>query len=139
MTDYVAGFLFNRAQQAVLLIEKKRPAWQAGKLNGIGGKIEPGETPYEAMVREFREEAGVEIRTWEPTVILQGDAWRVYFFRAFTDENLYGILPQTDEELWTVTLPLNDFARPATIPNLAWLIPLSLQSDTRFPIHVMER
>lgn len=40
----------------VLLIQKARPDWQAGFLNGIGGRIEPGETPQEAMGREAREE-----------------------------------------------------------------------------------
>jgi 8-oxo-dGTP pyrophosphatase MutT (NUDIX family) len=32
-------------QIEVLLIEKQKPAWQRGKLNGVGGKIEPGENP----------------------------------------------------------------------------------------------
>lgn len=32
----------------------------AGKYNGLGGHIEPGETPYQAAVRETREEAGLE-------------------------------------------------------------------------------
>ena len=55
---YVAGFLFSPDRSRVLLIRKNRPAWQAGKLNGLGGKIEPGETPPQAMRREFREEQG---------------------------------------------------------------------------------
>ncbi len=43
----------------VALITKNKPSWQANKLNGIGGKIESGETPSEAMAREFEEETGV--------------------------------------------------------------------------------
>lgn len=39
----------------ILLIEKKR-GLGAGKINGPGGRIEPGETPLEAAVRETREE-----------------------------------------------------------------------------------
>lgn len=31
--------------------------FQAGRLNGIGGAVEPGETPLRAMVREFYEKA----------------------------------------------------------------------------------
>lgn len=63
MTEYVLGFafthdyaLFNR----VMLIRKLKPDWQAGHLNGIGGKVEPGEDPHRAMAREFEEEAGLE-------------------------------------------------------------------------------
>ncbi|MCC6355264.1 MAG: 8-oxo-dGTP diphosphatase [Verrucomicrobiae bacterium] len=42
----------------VLLIEKKR-GLGAGKVNGPGGRIERGERPDEAAVRETREEIGV--------------------------------------------------------------------------------
>lgn len=43
----------------VLLVLKNKPAWQAGKLNLIGGKLDPGETPIQAAVRELREETGL--------------------------------------------------------------------------------
>ena len=39
----------------MLLIEKKR-GLGAGKVNGPGGKIDPGETPMEAIIRECQEE-----------------------------------------------------------------------------------
>ncbi|NNC90125.1 MAG: 8-oxo-dGTP diphosphatase [Akkermansiaceae bacterium] len=39
----------------VLLIEKQRGIG-AGKINGPGGKIDPGETPLESAVRETQEE-----------------------------------------------------------------------------------
>ena len=42
----------------VLLIRKKRGIG-AGKINGPGGKVDPGETPLDAAVRETHEEVGV--------------------------------------------------------------------------------
>lgn len=60
--NYVVGYAFRADYGAVALIEKRKPAWQAGKLNGIGGKIEPDESPAGAMSREFAEEAGVHFR-----------------------------------------------------------------------------
>lgn len=40
---------------------KKAGDMHAGKWNGLGGKLEPGETPEECAVREIREEAGLKV------------------------------------------------------------------------------
>lgn len=48
----------------VLLIRKKRGIG-AGKINGPGGKVDPGETPLEGAIRETREEVGVTPRNLE--------------------------------------------------------------------------
>ena len=64
--EYVLGFMFNEAESKVLLVWKNRPAWQAGKLNGVGGKIEAGETPVQAMNREFAEETGFVSKHYIP-------------------------------------------------------------------------
>jgi len=34
---YVLGFCFGPSLTTVVLIKKNRPAWQAGRLNGVGG------------------------------------------------------------------------------------------------------
>jgi 8-oxo-dGTP diphosphatase len=57
--NYVLGFCFNNELTMVVLIRKTHPDWQAGKLNGVGGLVELGESPIEAMIREFKEETGV--------------------------------------------------------------------------------
>ena len=50
-----ATILFIIHDGNVLLIEKKR-GLGAGKINGPGGKIDPGETPMAAAIRETQEE-----------------------------------------------------------------------------------
>ncbi len=51
----VATLCFVRRDGELLLIEKKR-GLGAGKINGPGGRLEPGETPAQAAVREVEEE-----------------------------------------------------------------------------------
>ena len=53
-----ANLCFIIQDRRVLLIRKKR-GLGAGKINGPGGKIEPGETALESAIREAQEEIGV--------------------------------------------------------------------------------
>lgn len=59
-----ATLLFVVRDGHILLIRKKR-GLGAGKINGPGGRIEPGESALEAAVRETREELGIEAHSPE--------------------------------------------------------------------------
>jgi len=54
-----ATLLFVVRGNEILLIRKKR-GLGAGKINGPGGRLDPGETPLQAAVREVQEEVRVE-------------------------------------------------------------------------------
>ncbi|MBK1667336.1 hypothetical protein CKO28_04745 [Rhodovibrio sodomensis] len=123
---YVAGFAFSPDARKVALIRKSKPAWQAGLLNAIGGKVEPGEREIDAMVREFAEETGAMTRPadWSPVVMLKGSEFEVAFFRSFAVE-LSALRSMESERVEVhAVLPVP----PDTIPNLHWLIPLSLDN-----------
>lgn len=128
--NYVVGFLFDEQFLSVTLIRKLRPDWQRGKLNGIGGKMERGETPVQAMVREFKEETSVEIpaEDWWQFAELCDDSgdWNVFFFMAQRPD-LYkiGLRNMTDEQIEVVGVFNVRHCR--TIPNLQWLIPMAMQ------------
>jgi 8-oxo-dGTP diphosphatase len=53
--EILATLMFVIKDGQILLIEKKR-GLGAGKINGPGGKIDPGETALEAAIRETQEE-----------------------------------------------------------------------------------
>ena len=129
MTEYVCGFAFDDLAEGVALIQKKRPAWQRGKWNGIGGHVEPGEFSLAAMAREFREEAGVEVDGWEKFLILRGGlAWNVHFFRAF-GVDLDELESRTDEKVdW---FHPSVMPRIGVVPNLLWLVPLAADRNWR--------
>lgn len=59
MNNYVVGFVFHDQERSkVLVVEKLKPAFMAGKLNGIGGEINTGEEAIQTMCREAEEETG---------------------------------------------------------------------------------
>lgn len=55
---YTVCFLFTKDHSMVLLCRKNKTDF-AGQLNGVGGKLEPGETPMECARREILEETGI--------------------------------------------------------------------------------
>lgn len=138
MDSFVLGFAFSRDRQQVLLISKKRPAWQAGFLNGIGGHIEPGETPLAAMYREGREEANLQKvgliqgdKGWEHAMTFTCKGGTVFVFRSFLPDVVFRMArTMTDETVTAVptrTLP------PIVVDNLGWMIPMLLD-NLRFPV-----
>ena len=126
MIEYVVGFLFNTQRNLVVLIRKQRPDWMAGKWNGLGGKIEAGETPAAAMRREFLEEAGLEINSWEQYAVLTGEGFRVFFFRAFSPQ-AFEVRSRTDEMV--LMFSVDAYHRQNLVTNAAWLIPMALSMD----------
>ena len=52
---YVVGTMFFNDNKLLLDKPRKRPTYQM-----IGGRVEDGETPFEAAIRECREELGID-------------------------------------------------------------------------------
>ena len=63
-------FIVDEAKRQVLLIRKKR-GLGAGKMNGPGGKLDPGETEMECAVRETQEE--LHVTALDP--VKHGELW----------------------------------------------------------------
>lgn len=125
-TRYVLGFLFREDRQSVVLIRKQKPAWQAGLLNGIGGKVEAEEPIYNAMVREFREETGVDTMdlNWRPFAELSGDGFLVHCFTLLdTDAWQRAETAEHEEVEKHNLLALRGQKR---VSNLLWLVELAL-------------
>ncbi|MBD2816275.1 NUDIX domain-containing protein [Xenorhabdus sp. Flor] len=131
MIHYVTGFMFSKDKKHVALISKLQPSWQAGKLNGVGGKIETGETPQQAMAREFAEEAGIETNPdeWKLfTVLTRPDVYQVNFLYTY-DDRIYSAKSIEKE---VVDIYETDVLPGNVIYNLRWLIPLALDEHLRF-------
>ena len=103
---YVLGFVMDEKKERIVLVHKNRPNFQVGKLNGLGGKIEEGETPVEAMKREILEESGLviddnnlnHIGVIEDNKKDDKDNFKVDVFHA-TSSNITKAKTLTDEEV----------------------------------------
>lgn len=86
-TEYVLAVAFSVDRRKILLIRKLTPEWQRGLLNGPGGKIELGETPLQAMIREFKEETNIDttIEHWSGLGAIESDVFKVFVFSMFDD------------------------------------------------------
>ena len=126
MIRYVVGFMFDPKKYGVLLIQKQKPDWQRGKLNGIGGKIEPGEKPLDAMAREFKEEVGIEHSDWKYVITMSGDGWSVDVFSAISNDVHNFKQKEKEVPLYIGIHELDDFN---LISNLYWLIPMCLDNN----------
>jgi len=106
-----AVLLFLRDGENLLLIHKKR-GLGTGKVNGPGGRLEPGENWRHAAVRESQEETGLTPQSLEPAAEL--------WFQ-FTDGYSLGVRVFLAQG-WTGTLTACDEADPFWNPQarLPW-------------------
>lgn len=131
--EYVVGFAIDAEDEKVVLILKQKPDWQKGKYNGVGGKIEPGETPYQAMAREFLEETGFKTSpsVWSKFGTLKenidsdssvNDSAIVHLFTSmlFDTKECKSVTEETIKRFHIDFLPDNK------LDGLLWLIPAAI-------------
>ncbi len=56
------GYVKRDGQTLMLHRVKKKEDMHMGKWNGLGGKLIPGETPEECIIREVKEESGLTVQ-----------------------------------------------------------------------------
>lgn len=124
------------AYDDVLLVLKDRPAWQKGRLNLIGGKVEEGEDPITAAVRELKEEAGLVPlenqpplycgKIWGPVCPHKGGQFIIHCIRLDVDTYDSQFLKPRDGETEVVEwFGFKDaWADERLMPNLQVTVPL---------------
>lgn len=153
---YCLGFMFSNRTPVVLLLRKQHPEWQKDKLNGVGGKVrvDKGESDLAAMVREFKEETGIDTveSDWDHYANLLGPmVWvdqpnsmekvleREYVVLCYRAvgliEKAQMMTDERPELVMYKTIPLKD----DIIWNMNWLVPLALDKTIREPVDVKFR
>lgn len=120
---YVVGFAIDG--QNILLLKKNRgPEFLIGKLNGVGGKVEPGESFQEAMEREFIEETSCPYNLeWRYALELEYSNCIIQFFYSITGlkSNNVTLIAEDEELFWFNVL---DDDKDELVQNLNFILPL---------------
>jgi 8-oxo-dGTP diphosphatase len=112
-----ATLCYLRSGGKTLMVHRNKKPGDAhkGKWNGLGGKMEPGESPDECVLREMREESGLTLLDPKLRGVLtfpafrDGEDWLVFVYTATKYEGVQGDCPEG-------TLEWVDDARLKTLP-----------------------
>ena len=123
---FVAGKAFIMHKGKVLIVrESKKYAdgTQAGNYDVVGGRLTPGEPFNESLLREVKEEVGLDVRFGElfflnesfPTV--RGEPWHIVrvFVECFADSDAVVLSEDHDHFLW---IDPKDYKNYPVIENL---------------------
>ena len=124
----LATLVYVKREGQTLMIHrvKKERDIHEGKWNGLGGKLEPGESPEACAVREVREESGLEIKNLRYGGLLvfanfKGEDWYVWVYS--TDEFSGELIDSNEGNLqWIADGELRSLALwPSDLLFLDWL------------------
>ena len=130
MQEATICYPIDPERDRVLLIHKKRGVGD-GFYNGPGGKLEDGETPREAAIREVREEVRLRVEALEKTGELEfvfGDDpfMRVHVFRTESFAGTPRETPEADPQWFhREAIPYDEMWED----DRRWL-PLALEGET---------
>jgi len=108
-------YLFKDDRVLMLHRVKKEKDIHKDKWNGLGGKLEPGESPEESAVREIKEESGYDIHSLKfaghlffPTFDKENNDWSVF---VFTSDDFTGIQLENTPEGNLEWIPKSDLLK----------------------------
>lgn len=122
--------LLLRKDNEILLAKKKR-GFGEGKYNGVGGKLEEGETPEEAMIRETEEEIMITPTKYEKMGVIEfleyvkGERANVKFHLYVATEWI-GI-PKESEEMIPKWFSLDNLPYNEMFPDDIYWLPYILE------------
>lgn len=122
----VVGIVFNRDGE-VLIAQRPEDKSYAGYWEFPGGKVEQGESPSKALVRELREELGIDLQGCIFTHFMHGgrDNIELDFYTATPRSTLHPQGLEGQQWRWVTIESLGDYTFPE--PNTEVIARLQAQ------------
>lgn len=108
MRETTLCYIEKEHQYLMLYRNKKKQDPNAGKWIGVGGRLEPGETPEECVVREVFEETGLTLTEYEKRgeILFYSDRWENEIMHLYTATGFVGELAGECDEGELQWIPL---------------------------------
>lgn len=99
MKNTTLCYITRGSQYLMLHRIKKKNDENEGKWIGVGGKLEPNESPDECLLREVYEETGLKLTRWQyrGIVTFVSDRWEGEYMHLFTADGFEGEVQACDE------------------------------------------
>lgn len=135
MQKYVIVYVYDY-DNYFLMIRKNKPAWQKGRLNLPGGKVEPNESYRDAAIREIKEESDIDLNPENLRFrgIISGNGYKIPIFSCYHYYLFDDAKPMTDEEVYLTNKDIISIDEMSTIYNLKLIIPLLREYNGLFVV-----
>lgn len=121
--------LFNEHGELLILTRSATDPTRPGRFDFAGGGVDPGESPQQAMVREAKEEIGVELKEQDIHLLYADTSWydqlsttRFLFIGNIASDTVIALSYEHDSFQW---MPLDEVMRvydhPVWIGGLKYL------------------
>ncbi len=92
-------YIFHNGKVLLMYRNKKKNDVNGGKWVGVGGKFLPGETAEQCLLREVKEETGLELTSWKFRGVVEfiSDIWEDEEMFLYSADAFTGTLTQCDE------------------------------------------
>jgi 8-oxo-dGTP pyrophosphatase MutT (NUDIX family) len=124
MIEYVLIHVLDISTKRIIVVKKQKPDFLKGKINLVGGKIEKDESPYDAAIRELKEETGIIAEYDFPVYmgILYGENYKIYCYNMFANDNIEPAIDELEIPYWDYFHNIR--YSPDLIENLKIIIPM---------------
>lgn len=135
---------FIKRGEEILLLNRERASWM-GCWNGVGGKLDPSETPRAAMIRELEEETGIQsyelhfkgLVTWKGDDFDYGGMYA--YIAEVPPDFVYPTPSKTDEGIldWKKTDWIMNADNAGIVSNIPITLPYMLDEANCFDHHCL--
>jgi 8-oxo-dGTP diphosphatase len=119
---YVVAAIFQNKKGEILLIQRPKDKPMAGLWEFPGGKIEPGEIPEEALVRELNEEIALTPVTYKPLSFVSHayDSFHIVLLPYLVTHWIgdFDLLEHQQGYMWVTPNDMHKFSKPTASQKL---------------------